>query len=188
MPFTVANWLGRTLDEKSRVFEYGSGGSTLFLAKQAGEVVSVEHNREWYDHMRTVLSERGVENCSYLFQGGEPVETSRECEVCDVSHESMREEYDGVTFDSYVSTIDDYEDASFDLVVVDGRARPACIAHALPKLKPGGYILLDDTHRGHYHERIPLDVADAKIFRGIRPYSSYVCETMVWQPNGNGSH
>src|SRR5215218_1655637 len=32
-----------------RVFEYGSGYSTLFWASRAKEVVSVEHNRDWYE-------------------------------------------------------------------------------------------------------------------------------------------
>lgn len=35
-----------------RVFEYGSGHSTLFWASKCAEVVAVEHNREWYEYMR----------------------------------------------------------------------------------------------------------------------------------------
>lgn len=38
-----------------RVFEYGSGHSTLFWASRCAEVVAVEHNPEWYEHMRTQL-------------------------------------------------------------------------------------------------------------------------------------
>jgi len=34
-----------------RVFEYGSGHSTLFWASRCTEVVSVEHNRQWYEYM-----------------------------------------------------------------------------------------------------------------------------------------
>ncbi|MDP2143186.1 MAG: hypothetical protein Q8J80_03565 [Gallionella sp.] len=35
-----------------RVFEYGSGHSTLFWASKCAEVVAVEHNPEWYEYMR----------------------------------------------------------------------------------------------------------------------------------------
>ena len=187
MPFSAAKWLDHMLTRDSRVFEYGSGGSTLFFADRVGELVSVEHDEEWHRHMATVLSGHAAGNSTYLFRPPERADEPADCKVCDVSHASEREEYSGCTFDAYVSAIDDYEDGSFDLVSVDGRARPACIAHALPKLKPGGFILLDDTHRGHYHERILLSEKDAKRFRGIRPYSSYVCETMVWRVNGNGN-
>jgi hypothetical protein len=40
---------------RARVFEYGSGHSTLFWASRCAEVVSVEHNPEWYECMRGQL-------------------------------------------------------------------------------------------------------------------------------------
>lgn len=38
-----------------RVFEYGSGHSTLFWASRCAEVIAVEHNRQWYEYMRDRL-------------------------------------------------------------------------------------------------------------------------------------
>jgi hypothetical protein len=39
----------------ARVFEFGSGNSTLFWASRCAEVISVEHNPEWYEFMRGQL-------------------------------------------------------------------------------------------------------------------------------------
>lgn len=33
-----------------RIFEYGSGNSSKFWAKLAKEIVSVEHDKEWYEN------------------------------------------------------------------------------------------------------------------------------------------
>jgi hypothetical protein len=48
---------------------------------------------------------------------------------------------------SYAAFIDRFPDHSFDLVIIDGRARAACIQHAIPKVKKGGYLLVDDSER-----------------------------------------
>src|SRR5690606_17385416 len=46
------------LKPEMRVFEYGSGGSTLFFARQVKEVVSVEHHAEWYEKVKSTLAEK----------------------------------------------------------------------------------------------------------------------------------
>src|SRR5258706_9183602 len=43
--------------EGKRVFEYGSGGSTLFWLKRGAECVSVEHDEQWYGVMRDYLKD-----------------------------------------------------------------------------------------------------------------------------------
>ena len=39
-----------------------------------------------------------------------------------------------------------------DVIAVDGRDRVNCVKHAMPKLKPGGVLVLDDSHRPRYRE------------------------------------
>jgi len=54
----------RQLDfRRCSVFEYGSGNSTLFWSGLAARVVSVEHERSWFDRMRTVAPA----NCEMVF-------------------------------------------------------------------------------------------------------------------------
>lgn len=47
---------------------------------------------------------------------------------------------------------------SLDLVVVDGWYRPVCALAALPKLKPGGHLLIDNTDwNDPPHVHVPKD-------------------------------
>lgn len=50
----------RQLDFSGRsVFEFGSGGSTVFWCERAARVVSVEHDEAWHDRVRRRLPENG---------------------------------------------------------------------------------------------------------------------------------
>ena len=42
--YAAINFLSRSLTEQMRVFEWGVGGSTIFFAQRAAELVSVEHD------------------------------------------------------------------------------------------------------------------------------------------------
>lgn len=52
---------------------------------------------------------------------------------------------------TYIAAIKRYPDNFFDVVVVDGREREACLLAAMPKVKPGGKLFLDDSQRERYH-------------------------------------
>src|SRR5687767_9173995 len=45
--------------------EYGSGNSTLFFAEHMSQLVSVEHDRIWYDHVRKSLDKLHLANVGY---------------------------------------------------------------------------------------------------------------------------
>jgi hypothetical protein len=47
MNYHVVSFLEERLNDDLSLFEYGSGNSTLFYARLAGDVVSVETDREW---------------------------------------------------------------------------------------------------------------------------------------------
>ena len=69
-------------------------------------------------------------------------------------------EYNGKEFSAYATAIDRYADEWFDLVVVDGRVRHSCIAHAMRKVKQQGILLLDNADRTYYLAPFP-ELADA---------------------------
>src|SRR4051812_15017961 len=50
--------------ENLRVFEYGSGGSSLFFLKYAAEVVSVEHSGEWFKTLSTSIERNAIKGWS----------------------------------------------------------------------------------------------------------------------------
>jgi FkbM family methyltransferase len=49
------------------IFEFGSGYSTLFWMKRAKEIVSVEHDKEWYEKIKPMIDS----NVSYLLKQNE---------------------------------------------------------------------------------------------------------------------
>ena len=123
----------------ARVFEWGSGASTLWLSKRAGQVTSVEHDGEWHQMVQGRLE--GVENV-----------TLRHVAMQDAGRVGSRKAgFAGQHFDRYVHAIRDLS-GEFDLIVIDGRAREACLREAKARLAPGGIILVDDFKRRRYRE------------------------------------
>lgn len=111
----------------ARVFEYGSGASTVWLAKRCGEIVTVEHDKPWLDTFQRQT--KGFDHVSLLYR---PID--------DGPH-------------AYVEAIDEF-DGEFDMIVVDGRHRSACLKQAESRLKRGGIVLFDDSGRSRYRAAI----------------------------------
>lgn len=150
IPFSALEFLEKILRKEDRVFEFGSGGSTVFLSKRAGELTSVEHDREWYAKVESRINQLGIKNCRLLCVEPEPARgpgaDPDDPEAC-ASHS---EAYKGVSFKSYSRAIDSYPNDYFDLVLVDGRVRPSCVERSAEKVRPGGYLMLDDAERRYY--------------------------------------
>jgi hypothetical protein len=142
----AAQFLGERLRLDMRVFEFGAGGSTLFFADRVAEVFSVEHDPLWYESLSTEITRLHSTNVS--LQLAEPEALLRAPLPTDCF--SSASAYEGMQFNAYVSTIDVYPDAFFDVILVDGRARNDCCVHAMPKLKPGGLLIFDNTDRAAY--------------------------------------
>jgi hypothetical protein len=114
-----------------RVLELGSGGSTIFFAKRAEHVVSIETDRGWAPRTAEALERNGLAGKVEL--------------VVRTNPESER----------YVAAL---PDRSFDLLLVDHAADGTVVGrgarHAfsrlplaligLPKLKPTGWLVVDN--------------------------------------------
>jgi len=143
-----------------RVFEYGSGASTVWLARRAREVVSIDHDAGWIDFARPRLAELG--NAAVELVPPDPQT------VPDRRYHSGKSGYRGQSFEAYVNAIDRHP-GSFDLIVIDGRARPACLGKAVERLAEGGMIVFDNSHRRRYREAIARCGFEAKVTRGLVP-------------------
>ena len=98
----------------------------------------VEHHAEWFDRVNRLLQSRGITNVEFHLIGPDDAPASQErIGPRDVDYRSQSRGYKNAQFVSYARSIDDYPDGTFDLVLVDGRARMACLAHAIPKVSPG---------------------------------------------------
>jgi hypothetical protein len=145
LAFEAIKWLHRHLDSGMVVFEWGSGGSTLYFARRVGTLVTVEHDPTWYGRVSGRLEYEEITNCRYLL-----CEPAAEPGSSTVPGGYVSSDFPGCTFRDYCAAIDAHPDDSFDLVVVDGRARPSCIFHAREKVRPGGVMLVDNSERPRY--------------------------------------
>jgi len=155
-------WLRRYLQTSMKCFEWGSGSSTLFLAKRSFLVVSVEHDMRWHEKVSGWLRSRKLTNAEVFLIPSDPI-TRR-------------------TSPEYYGRILSYPDEFFDLVLVDGRMRLECARNAPAKVRPGGVVLYDDSHR---------EVDVRSIFRGWETivFSSMISQTSIFlKPGTSPSH
>jgi hypothetical protein len=153
MTFQSANMLGKELNANSSVFEYGGGGSTLFCLDKGAKVITIEHDKQWFDRLKQNVFQSGIE-AKWEGKFTPPnlfLATSQPRDPADPdSYVSSDQAFTGFSFENYATSIDVYEDASFDVIIIDGRSRPSCLKHASTKLKCGGLLFLDNTERDYY--------------------------------------
>lgn len=149
--FSSIDFLDKWLKADMKVFEYGSGGSTLYFAKRVKEVISVEHDKEWYAITKAAIEEGKLTNIEYsLFEPEYDDEFESKDILATENCLSKRIEFKKKNFIKYVKSIDHFPRDYFDLVIVDGRARHSCIAYSISKIKKGGILLLDNAERNIY--------------------------------------
>lgn len=44
------------INNSTKIFEYGSGNSTIFLSKIVDDIVAVEHDKKWFDLLQTMIN------------------------------------------------------------------------------------------------------------------------------------
>ena len=164
---TVDRWLADR-PRPIRVFEYGSGASTFWLARRADEVHAVEHHRGFADSIAAPLAAFGNVHLRVV----EPAPSANPAVP------SAKEGQRGLDFAAYVASVDD-AGGRFDLVVIDGRAREACLARALPHLAPDGLIVFDNSRRARYRPAIATSGLSELRLRGLTPTLPYPEQTSL---------
>lgn len=156
--YSFIDFIKPRLTKDLSIFEYGSGNSTLFYAKNTRRVVSVEHDEAWF---RKIVNQK-ANNAEMIF--------------CELDK--------GGLYSQKVSSLDE----KFDIIIVDGRDRVNCCKYAIGGLKENGVIVLDDSEREHYTEaRIFLKEKGFKeiSFSGISPGLFYEKATSVFYKANN---
>jgi len=114
-------------------YEFGSGRSTTWFAGRVGYLHSMEHVPEWYERVRHKLDEaKLLEKVNYQL-APDSIHTGED-ELLDETH-------------PYVKHFAEMPENSLDFVLVDGIMRLTCFRFALPRLKPGGILILDNANR-----------------------------------------
>lgn len=182
MTFEVLEWLESYLSPNKLIFEYGSGGSTIFISKRVKKIISVEHDKNWYHHVLNKMKWENVTNCALLLRQPECDSLGKEDYSNPRSYLSANPRYSGMNFKRYARCIEKFPDEYFDLVIVDGRARPSCIYSARRKIRPNGYLLLDDSDREHYNRcRVALKDWQAEKHYGLKIGRLGFVETLIWK-------
>jgi predicted O-methyltransferase YrrM len=143
------------LKRPRRVLEWGSGGTTAALLKLLPDLehlVAVEHNLDWHTHvlehiddprLQLLLCRPGIEEPQPDASMPAKRRTAiikRFTDQCEAQPALLGDYIDrpGALFPSY------------DLILVDGLARRACVRKGYDLLSPGGVLLLHDAQLPTY--------------------------------------
>ena len=182
--FDAIQYLEEKVQPSHKIFEFGGGGSTLFFLKRCHEVVTVEHDAKWFLLLKQLVENRRLE--SWVGQLIEPEKGNlvESPSASNPDHYSSGGTKD-VNYKRYASFIDSYPDGYFDIVLVDGRSRPACIKHAAPKLRKGGLIILDNADRSYYLGSAVKEILGEYSLvlstKGASPYVPFFTQTNIWK-------
>lgn len=124
-------FLDHTLSDTWHGVEWGSGASTAWFARRLRRLVSIEHDPHWFQEVRIRTAAMSNVDLRCIPLDHPPEETGSA-------------QYDPAP--KYVAVLAEFDDESFDFVLVDGAYRLACIAAALPKLRPGALLVVDNTN------------------------------------------
>jgi predicted O-methyltransferase YrrM len=161
--YAAIDFLQSFLQSQMSVFEYGSGGSTLFFARRVRTVISTEDNATWLENVRRRLAEVSLKNVTLQH------------------HEFDCKNPEGFENSAYLHSIPPQK---FDVIIVDGAeeavsVRPICFYHAENFIKPGGIIVVDDSWR--YPElRRNNRAAGHRIFQSVGPCRPGVTSTDIF--------
>jgi hypothetical protein len=156
--YAAIDFLAERLAPEHRVFEFGSGNSTLWWAARAARVTAVEHDAEWAAKVRESIPG----NASLL---------------------EVPLEVDG----KYCRTAEGTGE-KFDVVVIDGRDRVNCALHSLDALTDEGVIVWDDSRRRRYRPGLDFLAEHGfrrLRFTGLGPIAANDGETSVLYRSSN---
>jgi len=138
--------------QPKRCLEWGAGHSTLYFPQYLGldaRWLAIEHDDEWAEKVNSLNADARVKTV------GVPPKTFPWTD----------EHGDGAYTDlaDYV----DYPEASapYDFILVDGRARIACLKRAYDWISDNGVVVLHDAMRTYYHQ--PLKIFPHQAFFNI---------------------
>ncbi|MGH3205249.1 MAG: O-methyltransferase [Streptosporangiaceae bacterium] len=107
--------------------EFGSGRSTLWFARRVAALTSVEHNKRWHEAVSARLEAQGLGNVDYILAPeDQPAERGDDS--------------------AYARVAAAFPDASLDFALIDGHYRDYSAKFILPKIKPGGMLIIDNVN------------------------------------------
>jgi hypothetical protein len=158
-----------------RVLEFGSGGSTLYFKENVSYVYSVEHDAKWFEVVKSICRTSNNIELNLITP-----------ELDKNAPEKYRSKHglfsEGQSFRNYSHGADHLQDAYFDLLLIDGRARSTCLENSISKLKPGGILIFDNSDRESYQDIILklLEGWEIEKFAGVTIFNAFFNQTSIF--------
>ncbi|MFN2235503.1 MAG: FkbM family methyltransferase [Anaerolineales bacterium] len=156
--YPAISFLTKRIHSDMVVFEYGSGNSTLWWSQRVSDLVSIEHELEWYNYLKNSIAS----NVNYKY-----------CAL----------EYGG----DYCKAITGYKN-KFHVIVIDGRDRVNCAMNSLSGLRDDGLIIWDNSDREQYEDGYSYLINNGfrRIdFEGHGPINAYKWCTSIFYRDNN---
>ena len=124
------------LSPRHNCLEWGAGGSSLRFSALVQRLITIEHDRDWFERIRNHLPE------------GDLI-------LVEVDHRSGAG--DPAAFENYIRAPSDLG-LRFDRILIDGRCREACALEVLRSnlLAPGGVVFIHDWVRSATTPSCPI--------------------------------
>jgi len=136
--YVTIQFMHHLVCKNMHIVEFGAGGSSIFFLKRGTKLTSIEHDKKWIENVRKKVPKKLQNNWSYHL-----IKPSNE--ITQIP-----------TPESYLAPLDKLSDSSIDLFLIDGRHRVESIKKAINKIKPGGYLILDNSDRPQYLKSFEL--------------------------------
>jgi predicted O-methyltransferase YrrM len=148
--------------------EYGSGGSTIWLARRTKVLTTVEAFPQWHQAVQARIAEQGLQNVDLELVTGEDGR---------LGTPEHRE--------AYVYARPGLEPESLDYVLVDGEYRDHAALRAVELLRAGGILVLDNANHYLPHpSRTPLHVSSPRTDEWRSLLDRVHGWRLVWTTNG----
>lgn len=122
LTYSAIEFLAKRIHSQMSIFEYGCGASTLWWSSRIREVISCEHDENWYQQVITKIPSNVT-----------------------LYHIALENE------EGYSKKVADFVQR-FDIIIIDGRERVNCAINSLNALKDDGLIVWDNSDREEYEE------------------------------------
>jgi predicted O-methyltransferase YrrM len=179
IPYKATEYLETKIQKHHIAFEWGSGGSTIYLAARLTRITSIEYDQDWHNHTTQELKARGITNATIKYippQPGPKTDPNQnDPRFTDPNaYTSRSTQFTEHQWRAYCQAIDQ-ESELFDIILIDGNSRPSCIKHAASKLAPGGLVIVDNMDRTYYHPACQtyLSKLERHDFYGPGPYFNH---------------
>ncbi len=160
--YDAISFLEELVEPECRVLEVGGGNSTIWFLQRGARVTSIESDAAWTEAIQfRVRNDPRIES------------PSRHNLVNRLGAEAIE----------FIRTLPDQK---FDIILIDSIPeripRGPALQAARPKLKPGGFMILDNSDSPAHRDAVAA-MSDRKLLRfsGFTPMRLHVSQTSFWQ-------